>query len=123
VDYPQKVRTYCGLYRGKACLSGVEFLESQNFPQIILRKGRLFHGKIHGKFLVFAHYPAERHAFPQDNSQKVKTSRVSYCGKHAFMQDNPPKVKTFRELSCEKFQYTAESENLTFLKAFLYFCR
>jgi hypothetical protein len=28
--------------------------------------------------------------------------------------DKPRKVKTFRELSCGKFQYTAESQYITF---------
>jgi hypothetical protein len=62
----------------------------------------------------FSHYPAERHAFLQDNSRKVKTSCLYTAEKHAFPQENLRKVKTFRELSCQKFQYTAESQNLTF---------
>jgi hypothetical protein len=45
------------------------------------RKGMPFRSKILGKSKLSADYTAERHAFPQDNSRKVKTSRVSYYGK------------------------------------------
>jgi hypothetical protein len=49
---------------------------------------------IHGKSKLSANNTAERHAFPHDK---------------------PRKVKTFREFSCGKFQYTVESQYLTFL--------
>jgi hypothetical protein len=49
------------------------FVESFDFPQIILRKG--------GKFWLSTNYPAERHAFSQDNLRKVKTFRGFYRGK------------------------------------------
>ncbi len=82
--------------------------------QIIQLKGRLAHDKIHGKFLLFAHYPAERHAFRRIIRGKSKFPAYHTTEKHAFPQNNPQKVKTFRELSCGKFQYTRESQNLTF---------
>jgi hypothetical protein len=50
-------------------------------------------------------------------SEKPKLSANHTAEKHAFPQDNPQKVKNFRELSCGKFQYIAESQNLPF-KAF-----
>jgi hypothetical protein len=99
----QKVITFRGLYRGKACnpelfyvkagFSMVKSMESFNFSHTILRKGMPFRMIIRGKSKLPAYHTAERHALPQDN---------------------PRKVKTFRELSCGKFQYTAESQNLIF---------
>jgi hypothetical protein len=74
----------------------------KTFPWIIPWKGMSFHGIIRRKacngelFCVkgglslvkstessdfFSDYPAERHAFPQKNSQKVKTFFESYSGK------------------------------------------
>jgi hypothetical protein len=49
--------------------------------------------------------------------EKSKLSVNHSAEKHGFLQDNPQKVKNFHELSCGKFQYFAESQNLTF-KAF-----
>jgi hypothetical protein len=102
-DNSRKVKTFRGLYRGKACIcelfcvkagfSMVKSVESFDFPRIILRKGMPFHRIILGKSKLSADHTAERHAFPQGN---------------------PRKVKTFRKLPCGKFQYTAESQNLTF---------
>jgi hypothetical protein len=45
---------------------------------------------------------------------KSKLSADHTVEKHAFPQDNLRKVKTFRELACRTFQYTAESQNITF---------
>jgi hypothetical protein len=86
VDYLQKVRTFRKLYcggiilgkskpfrgkiRGKACK-----------PRIILPQGRLLHSTIHGKFWLFTHYSAEKHAFLLDNQWKVKTLCKAYCRK------------------------------------------
>jgi hypothetical protein len=91
-DYPRKVRIFCGLYvprkgmpfrgiiLGKSKLS-TGFRGKACNRELFCAKGRLFHVEIHGKFLLFAHYPAERHDFPQDNSWEVKTSRISYFRK------------------------------------------
>jgi hypothetical protein len=67
-------------------------MESFYFLHTILRKGMPFRRIIRGKSKLPAYHTAKKHDFPQDN---------------------PRKVKTFRELSCGKFQYTAESQNLT----------
>ncbi len=75
-----------------AGLSMVKSMESFYFSHNILRKGMPFRRIIRGKSKLPAYYTAE---------------------KHDFVQDNPRKVKIFRELSCGKFQYTAESQNLT----------
>ncbi len=81
----RKVKTFRGLYRGKACNSKlfnintdfpmVKFAESQNFPRIILRKCMLFRRVICGKSKLSANYL----------------------------------------VPCAKFQSTAESQNLTFI--------
>jgi hypothetical protein len=78
--------------------------------QIILRKGRLAHDKIHGKVLLFAHYPAERHAFRRMIRGKSKFPAYHTTEKHAFPQNNPRKVTTFRELSCGKFLFPITTE-------------
>jgi hypothetical protein len=94
---------FLGIIRGKACKGEffcvkagfpmVKSAENQNFPWIILRKGMPFRRIIRGTSKLSLDHTAERHAFPQVD---------------------PQKVKTFRELPCGKFQYTAESQNLTF---------
>ncbi len=97
----RKVKTFHpfrGIIRGKACncelfcvkadLSMVKSMESFYFSHTILRKGMPFCRIIRRKSKLPAYYTAEKHDFPR-------------------------KVKTFRELSCGKFQYTAESQNLT----------
>jgi hypothetical protein len=71
----------------------VKFMENFYFSNTILRKGMPFRRIIRGKAKLPAYHTAEKHAFPQNN---------------------PRKVKTFRGLSSGKFQYTAESQNLTF---------
>ncbi len=135
MDNPRKVRTFHGLYRGKACLSGVQFSESQNFPRIIPRKGMPFRGIIRGKacnhklFCVKAGFPMVKSAESQNFLRiilrkgmpfrriirgKSKLSTDHTAERHAFPQGYPRKVKTFHELPCGKFQYTAESQNLTF---------
>jgi hypothetical protein len=76
----------------KAGMSMVKAKESFFFLHTILRKGMPFLRIIRGKSKLPAYYTAEKHDFPQDN---------------------PRKVKTFRGLTCGKFQYTAESQNLT----------
>ncbi len=74
---------------------------------------------IRGKFWLSANYPAERHAFPQDNPRKVLTFHGFYHGKacldtekfaitclsadytaerHAFARNNPQRVLIFREI-------------------------
>jgi hypothetical protein len=127
--------TFRGFYRGKACLSGVLFSESQNFPRIIQRRGMPIRGIICGKarnrelFCVKEGFPmvksAESFDFPWITLRKGMPFRRVIRGKsklsadhtaerHAFPQGNPRKVKTSRELPCGKFQYTAESQNLTF---------
>jgi hypothetical protein len=63
------------------------------FHRIILRYGMRFHRLPCGKSKLTADYTAERNAFPQDNSRKVKI---------------------LRGLSYGKFQRTGESQSLTF---------
>jgi hypothetical protein len=70
----------------------VKSMESFYFSHTILQKGMPFRRIIRGKSKLPAYYTAE---------------------KHDFHQDNPRKIKTLRELSCGKFQFTAESQNLT----------
>jgi hypothetical protein len=73
----------------------VKTAESFDFPWFILLKGMPFRRIIRGKSKLSADHTAESHAFPQGNLQKVKT---------------------FRKLPCGKFQYTTESQNLTFYR-------
>jgi hypothetical protein len=109
-DKPLKsdILTFRRIISGKFRLSAGKCAKNNNFPWIlsrtslslrrILRNYTPFPDIIHGKFLLFAHFPAEKHAFPQDNSRKVKTSRVSYrnypAERHAFPQESVQKVKT-----------------------------
>jgi hypothetical protein len=102
MDYTAERHAFRGLIRRKACHSTnysesrKAFLaESLDFLWNILQKGMPFRRIISGKSKLSANYTAERHAFPQNN---------------------PRKFKTFRELSCGKFQYTTESQTLTFYR-------
>jgi hypothetical protein len=73
----QKVKTFRGLYYGKACnrelfcvkagFLVVKSAESFDFSRIILRKGMPFCRIIRGRSKLCANHTAERHAFPQDN--------------------------------------------------------
>jgi hypothetical protein len=65
-DNLRKVGTFRWLYRGKACnrklfyvkagFPMVKSMESQNFPQIILRKVSVYRGKSNSHFLKAYHY-------------------------------------------------------------------
>jgi hypothetical protein len=64
----QKVTTFHGLYPRKACFYSRLCGKACNFVKIIPCQGRLYRGKILGKFWLFLDYPAERHAFAESQN-------------------------------------------------------
>jgi hypothetical protein len=68
VDYPSERHVIRELFCVKTGFSTVKSAESKNFPRIscgnachpriILRRGRFFHGKFHGKSKLSANFPA-----------------------------------------------------------------
>jgi hypothetical protein len=89
-DNPSKVKTdFLQIILGKGIPFSVINYESFDIPRIILRKGMPFYGLIHRKSELSTDYPAERHAGPRYNLQKVG-------------------------ISCRKFQSTAKVKILLF---------
>jgi hypothetical protein len=111
----QKVKTLHGLYHGKACLSSVKSVERHVIRDLFCIKAGSSTVKIGGKSFYFLRIILHKGMpFCRIIRRKSKLSENHTSERHAFTQDNPQKVKTFCKLSCGKFQYTPESQNLTF---------
>jgi hypothetical protein len=103
---------FLGTIHGKSKFSEDFSVERLVITWIILIQGRLSCGKIRGKLWLSADYHAKKHAFPQDNSQKVLNFRRSYCRKACLSAGYFEEILTFRRIIRRNFvlskDYTAE---------------
>jgi hypothetical protein len=85
-------------FRGPLKLS----VESSDFLWVFLRKGMSIRRIIHGMFLLFADHTVERHAFPQNNPKKFRTSADDTDERYDFLRYNLQIVGTFHGFYWEK---------------------